>query len=98
MSFAFNPGIAKVALENGCSYFDLTEDVQTTRATRALSGSASPGQIFMPQCGLAPGFVSISAFDLARQFESLLEVRLRVGALPVFPTNEMKYNLTWSTD
>jgi saccharopine dehydrogenase-like NADP-dependent oxidoreductase len=98
MSFGFNPGIAKVALENGCSYFDLTEDVQTTRATRALSRSASPGQIFMPQCGLAPGFVSISAFDLARQFESLHEVRLRVGALPVFPTNEMKYNLTWSTD
>ena len=22
----------------------------------------------------------------------------RVGALPQFPTNEMKYNLTWSTD
>ena len=98
MSFAFNPGIAKVALENGCSYFDLTEDVQTTRATRSLSRSARPGQVFMPQCGLAPGFVSISAFDLARQFESLDEVRLRVGALPVFPTNEMKYNLTWSTD
>ena len=23
---------------------------------------------------------------------------MRVGALPQFPTNEMKYNLTWSTD
>jgi saccharopine dehydrogenase-like NADP-dependent oxidoreductase len=23
---------------------------------------------------------------------------MRVGALPLFPTNEMKYNLTWSTD
>jgi saccharopine dehydrogenase-like NADP-dependent oxidoreductase len=98
MSFAFNPGIAKAALMNGCSYFDLTEDVQTTRATRALSETALPGQIFMPQCGLAPGFVSIAAFDLARQFETLHEVRLRVGALPVFPTNELKYNLTWSTE
>jgi len=23
---------------------------------------------------------------------------MRFGALPQFPTNEMKYNLTWSTD
>ena len=23
---------------------------------------------------------------------------MRVGALPVFPTNALKYNLTWSTD
>lgn len=98
MSFALNPGIAQVAIEMGCSYFDLTEDVQTTHATRELARSAKPGQIFMPQCGLAPGFVSISAFDLAGKFDTLHEVRLRVGALPVFPTNEMKYNLTWSTD
>ena len=52
----------------------------------------------MPQCGLAPGFVSIAAHALAEQFDSVSELRLRVGALPVFPTNEMKYNLTWSTD
>jgi saccharopine dehydrogenase-like NADP-dependent oxidoreductase len=52
----------------------------------------------MPQCGLAPGFVSIAAHHLTKEFASLDEVRLRVGALPQFPTNEMKYNLTWSTD
>jgi saccharopine dehydrogenase-like NADP-dependent oxidoreductase len=52
----------------------------------------------MPQCGLAPGFVSIAAYDLSRRFEKVDQVRLRVGALPKFPTNEMKYNLTWSTD
>jgi saccharopine dehydrogenase-like NADP-dependent oxidoreductase len=98
VSFAQNPAIARGALELGLSYFDLTEDVQTTRITRGLGEKARPGQIFMPQCGLAPGFVSIAAHELARQFDELNEVRLRVGALPVFPTNEMKYNLTWSTD
>ena len=98
VSFAQNPAIAAGALEHGLSYFDLTEDVATTRATRKLGERALPGQIFMPQCGLAPGFVSIAAHALAEQFESLSDVRLRVGALPVFPTNDMKYNLTWSTD
>ncbi len=98
LSFTSNPVVARMAADHGLSYFDLTEDVQTTKAVRAIAERAAQGQIFMPQCGLAPGFVSIAANALAEQFESLDEVRLRVGALPVFPTNEMKYNLTWSTD
>lgn len=98
VTYQANADIARGALEHGLSYFDLTEDVETTKITRALGEKAKPGQIFMPQCGLAPGFVSIAAAALAEQFDALSEVRLRVGALPVFPTNEMKYNLTWSTD
>lgn len=98
LSFSANPAVARAALAHGLSYFDLTEDVQTTKEVRAISEQSRDGQIFMPQCGLAPGFVSIAARALAEQFEQLDEVRMRVGALPVFPTNEMKYNLTWSTD
>ena len=97
-SFALNPAIASVALGAGASYFDLTEDRQTTAAVRHIATAARPGQVFMPQCGLAPGFVSIAANYLTRDFDRLDEVRMRVGALPQFPTNEMKYNLTWSTD
>src|SRR3954470_13514940 len=98
VSFNVNPTIAQAALDAGASYFDLTEDVATTKAIRKIAKHATRGQIFMPQCGLAPGFVSIAANHLAQGFERLEEVRLRVGALPQFPTNEMKYNLTWSTD
>ena len=98
VSFNVNPTIAQATLEAGASYFDLTEDVATTKAIRKIAKQATKGQIFMPQCGLAPGFVSIAANHLAQGFERLEEVRLRVGALPQFPTNEMKYNLTWSTD
>ncbi|MCA9212021.1 MAG: saccharopine dehydrogenase NADP-binding domain-containing protein [Planctomycetales bacterium] len=98
LSYRFNPTVAQVALEQGLSYFDLTEDVETTRAVREVSNSAKPGQIFMPQCGLAPGFVSIAAYDLTRSFDRIDKVHMRVGALPQFPTGELKYNLTWSTD
>jgi saccharopine dehydrogenase-like NADP-dependent oxidoreductase len=52
----------------------------------------------MPQCGLAPGFVSVVGNDLTRGFDRLDRVYMRVGALPQFPTNALKYNLTWSTD
>ena len=97
-SFDVNVAIATAALAAGVSYFDLTEDVETTREIKKLAEKAKAGQVFMPQCGLAPGFVSIAANALAEQFDTLDTLRLRVGALPVFPTNEMKYNLTWSTD
>jgi saccharopine dehydrogenase-like NADP-dependent oxidoreductase len=97
-SFDVNERIAQAALESGLSYFDLTEDVDTTVAVKRIAKSARDGQVFVPQCGLAPGFVSIAAWHLTREFDKLDEVRLRVGALPQFPTNEMKYNLTWSTD
>ncbi len=98
LSYSFNPLVAKTALAAGLSYFDLTEDVETTRSVRGFAERAVPGQIFMPQCGLAPGFVSILAHHLTQGFDKLDSVRLRVGALPKFPSNAIKYNLTWSTD
>lgn len=94
--FFLNVDIARAAKAAHAHYFDLTEDVETTRAIRALSTDAST--VFMPQCGLAPGFVSVVAHDLTKRFETLKRVRMRVGALPQFPTNAFKYNLTWSTD
>lgn len=98
LSFYHNPRVAEAALTAGASYFDLTEDVATTARVREIAVGAREGQIFMPQCGLAPGFISIVAQHLARQFEALDAVRMRVGALPQFPTGALKYNLTWSTD
>lgn len=98
LSFRFNPLVAEVALDSGASYFDLTEDVETTRRVREVAAKAKAGQIFMPQCGLAPGFISIVANHLTKSFDELDTVRMRVGALPQFPTGALKYNLTWSTD
>jgi saccharopine dehydrogenase-like NADP-dependent oxidoreductase len=98
LSFRFNPLISEVAQKTGVSYFDLTEDVETTRRVQRIAQGASPGQIFMPQCGLAPGFISIVAYHVAKSFDQINSVWMRVGALPQFPTGALKYNLTWSTD
>jgi saccharopine dehydrogenase-like NADP-dependent oxidoreductase len=88
--------IARAAKKARVHYLDLTEDVATTRLVKSLAADATTA--FIPQCGLAPGFISIVAHDLARRFERLDTVRLRVGALPQFPSNALNYNLTWSTD
>jgi saccharopine dehydrogenase-like NADP-dependent oxidoreductase len=88
--------IARAAKAAGAHYLDLTEDVATTRTVKALAEGAATA--FIPQCGLAPGFISIVAHDLTTRFDSLLDVKMGVGALPQFPANALNYNLTWSTD
>ncbi len=98
LSYVNNPLVAEASLAAGLSYFDLTEDIATTHRVRVIAQDARAGQIFMPQCGLAPGFVSIVAHHLTESFESLDTVHMRVGALPQFPSNALMYNLTWSTD
>jgi saccharopine dehydrogenase-like NADP-dependent oxidoreductase len=98
LAYYHNAMVARAALAAGVSYFDLTEDVRTTREVREIAAQADGGQVFMPQCGLAPGFVSVIGHDLTRHFERLDSLHMRVGALPQFPSNDLKYNLTWSTD
>lgn len=88
--------VAQAARRAGCHYLDLTEDVAATKRIREIAAGASSA--FIPQCGLAPGFVGIVAADLARRFDTLDSVRMRVGALPTFPSNSLNYNLTWSTE
>ncbi|WP_442793017.1 saccharopine dehydrogenase family protein [Rhizobium sp. SL86] len=88
--------IAQAAKTAGVHYLDLTEDVATTKKVEQLAEGADVA--FIPQCGLAPGFISIVANDLARNFDSLDSVRMRVGALPQYASNALNYNLTWSTD
>lgn len=94
--YFLTPVIAGAAKKAGSHYFDLTEDVESTRVVKQLAEGA--GTAFVPQCGLAPGFISIVASDLASRFDKLRDVHMRVGALPTFPSNALKYNLTWSTD
>ena len=88
--------IATEARQAGVHYLDLTEDVASTRLVKTLAEGATTA--FIPQCGLAPGFISIVARGLAAGFDRLDSVRMRVGALPQYPSNALNYNLTWSTD
>lgn len=88
--------VARAAKAAGAHYLDLTEDVASSRIVRELATDATTA--FIPQCGLAPGFITIAAWDLIKHFDQLHDVRLRVGALPRYPSNALNYNLTWSTD
>jgi len=91
-----NKTVANLCAELNLNYFDLTEDVEVTRHIKEIS--VDHKNVFMPQCGLAPGFISIAAHDIMSHFEEIDTVKMRVGALPINPNNVLKYSLTWSTD
>ena len=94
--YFLNRGIAEACARARVAYFDLTEDVATTAHVRALARKTK-GVTFMPQCGLAPGAINIVGGSLAASLDVARSVEMRVGALPQFASNQMKYYLSWST-
>lgn len=95
--YYMNLTIADAAKNMGVAYFDLTEDVSI--ADQIDTWALENGDwIAVPQCGLAPGAVSIIAAQLLEDFEFVMDLNIRVGALPVTANNRLKYHLTWSSE
>ena len=94
LPYHLNREVARTAHDLGIHYFDLTEDVATTKLVKGLA-QTSKG-VMAPQCGLAPGFVGIVAADLESNLDSCRSLRLRAGALPQNPTGLLGYSFNWS--
>jgi saccharopine dehydrogenase-like NADP-dependent oxidoreductase len=96
LPYRLNARIATAAHASGIHYFDLTEDVPTTKTIIDLSRTSRG--LMAPQCGLAPGFVGIVGAAQVSAFEQCRSLRLRVGALPQNPTGLMAYAFNWSPE
>ena len=94
LPYNLNLPVAVAAHKQGLHYFDLTEDVSTTKAILEMSGSSKG--VMAPQCGLAPGFIGIVGASLAEGFSDLRSIELRVGALPQHPRGLLGYAFNWS--
>lgn len=96
LPYFLNPKVAEMAKKNQIHYFDLTEDTRVTECVKALAKDAKTA--FVPQCGLAPGFINLTANSMMKTFDRLDSAKLRVGALPQNSNHALHYALTWSTD
>lgn len=96
LPFHLNIALAGEAHAAGIHYFDLTEDVATTDRIREMA-KTSRG-LMAPQCGLAPGFIGIVGADLAKRFDRLRSIELKVGALPKHPRGKLGYAFNWSPE
>lgn len=96
LPYFLNPHVARAAKAAHAHYFDLTEDTSVTELVKNIARHAETA--FVPQCGLAPGFISIAANSMMKEFDICRHAELRVGALPQRANNALHYSLTWSTD
>ncbi len=96
LPFFHNIELAHLAKKLNLHYFDLTEDIHVSETIKNLSQGAS--NAFVPQCGVAPGYINIVANDMIQHFDQIENVLVCAGALPQQPHNALKYALTWSTE
>jgi saccharopine dehydrogenase-like NADP-dependent oxidoreductase len=94
LPYHLNAAVATAAHAAGVHYLDLTEDVATSRTVMALAERSDT--IFMPRCGLAPGFICLVGGGLAASLETVDRIELRAGALPRSPNNAAGYACNWS--
>ena len=93
------PTVARLAMENGCHYANLTEYVAETNEIMAMAEGAETG--FLLQTGLAPGVINVLGHKLIRQFEAdygggVDTVAMKVGALTRHASGAHQYGFTWS--
>lgn len=97
LPYHLNIDVAEAANDCGVHYFDLTEDVPTTNRVIELS-AGNPAATFAPQCGLAPGLIGVVGASLAKKFDEIRSIELKVGALPQHPTGLLGYAFNWSSE
>jgi saccharopine dehydrogenase-like NADP-dependent oxidoreductase len=95
LPFYMNSTIVDITSELKKPYFDLTEDLSVSKYVEGVAKDST--SFFMPHCGLAPGAINVIGNRIASHFKELRNLELRVGALPLNASNEMKYYLSWST-
>lgn len=99
LPFVCNQVLAEGAVAAGVHYFDLSEDVESAqRVARLAVGADAPAGVLVPACGLAPGLIAVVGAELARGFDVLGSLELKVGALPRNPSGLLGYAFNWSPE
>lgn len=99
VTYKYNPGITRAAIASKCHLVDLGGNNDTVNSQLALNAEAeSAGIIVVPDCGLAPGMVSIMVADGVTKLDKVQSVRIRVGGLPQSPRPPLNYQMVFSAE
>ncbi len=99
VTYKFNYDLSKAAIEAGASFCDLGGNEDIVRRQFLLDEMARErGVAIIPDCGLAPGLVSMLAAAAFDELDEVVSVKLRVGGLPVEPKQPLAYALFFSTE
>jgi len=99
VNYWYNVALSKAAIETGANFCDLGGNNYIVDEQLALDTEAKAAGInIIPDCGLAPGMVSILAMHGAAKFDSVEEIHIRVGGLPQDPQPPLNYQLVFSVE
>ena len=99
VNYWYNESLSRAAIETQTNFCDLGGNNYVVDAQLALDDEAKAAGInIIPDCGLAPGMVSILAMHGAARFERLDEIHIRVGGLPQRPEPPLDYQLVFSVE
>ncbi len=97
--YFFNVTLATAAIQASTHFIDLGGNNEVVAAERALAADARRHHVtVIPDCGLAPGLVSVITRDIVETLDTVKSVKLRVGGLPVHPKPPLNYQLVFSPD
>jgi lysine 6-dehydrogenase len=99
VTYFYNAQLARAALEAKVNFCDLGGNNDVVAAELALDEQARQAGInIIPDCGLAPGMVSVLAAHGAARFDSLDALHIRVGGLPQHPKPPLNYQMVFSVE
>ncbi|MBN2424255.1 MAG: saccharopine dehydrogenase NADP-binding domain-containing protein [Calditrichaceae bacterium] len=97
LPYDFNLNLTGLAIDNHCHFVDLGGNNRVVKEQFKLHDKARNAGIgVVPDCGLAPGMVSVISAGLIDEFARVDHLRIRVGGLPVFPKQPLNYMLVFS--
>ena len=99
VTYFHNLSLARAAIEARTNFCDLGGNNTVVDAELALDAEARDAGInIIPDCGLAPGMVSVLAAHGAARFPHLDELHIRVGGLPQNPRPPLDYQIVFSVE
>jgi lysine 6-dehydrogenase len=99
VTYFHNLQLARAAIEARTNFCDLGGNNAVVAAELALDTEARAAGInVIPDCGLAPGMVSVLAAHGAARFDELEAIHIRVGGLPQQPRPPLNYQIVFSVE
>ncbi|HJR06070.1 MAG TPA: saccharopine dehydrogenase C-terminal domain-containing protein [Pyrinomonadaceae bacterium] len=99
VTYFYNLQLARAAIEARTNFCDLGGNNSVVASELALDAEAREAGInIIPDCGLAPGMVSVLAAHGAARFDELEAIHIRVGGLPQNPRPPLNYQIVFSVE
>lgn len=99
VNYWHNESLSRAAIDTNTHLCDLGGNNYVVDSQLALDEEAkAAGVSIIPDCGLAPGMVSILAMHGAAKFDTVDEIHIRVGGLPQDPQPPLNYQLVFSVE